>query len=76
MKRSSKVVLASIIGIVAVVSALAVATHLRESVEDVGKKAPENESATQALTETLSGGESANNEKGENAASEANEQGK
>jgi hypothetical protein len=77
MKRSSKVVLASIIGIVAVVSALAVATHLRESVEDAGKKAPENESPTQALTETLNGGESGANEQGENnGANEATEQGK
>lgn len=70
MKRSIKVGAISAIAIVAVVAALALATHARESVEDVGNRGgtPENESALQALGETLNSNgsqESAQGEAGE-----------
>jgi hypothetical protein len=71
MKKSGKIVLATGLAIAAIISTLAVATHFRESVEDAGKTGPENESPTQALRETLSGGsESEANEQGENEAAE------
>ena len=70
MNMSDKIVLAAVIAVAAIISTLAIATHLRESVEDSGKKGPENETPTQALKETLSGGESGASEQGENETTE------
>jgi hypothetical protein len=71
MNKSGKIALAAVIAVAAVISILAIATHLRESAEDAGKNGPENETPTQALKETLSGGgESEANEQGENEAAE------
>jgi len=70
MNKSGKIVLTAVIAIASIVSILAIATHLRESAEDVGKQGPENETPTQALKETLSGGGSEANEQGENEAAE------
>lgn len=78
MKRSLKVGLISTIAIVAIVAALTLATHVRESVEDVGKKGgtPENETALQALGETLNNNgnkTSTQAESGESATTESGE---
>jgi len=63
--------LAGVLAIAAIISILAVTTHLRESAEDAGKAGPENESPSQALGETLSGGsELEANEQSENEAGE------
>jgi Flp pilus assembly protein CpaB len=71
MKKSAKIILAGVIAIASIISILAIATHLRESAEDAGKQGPENETPTQALKETLSGGkQSEANENGENEAAE------
>lgn len=78
MKKSLKVGLVSIISIVAIVAALALATHIRESSEDAGKKGAtsENETALQALSETLNKNgsqKSTQGESGESATTEAGE---
>ena len=70
MNKSGKIVVSAVITIAAIVSILAIATHLRESAEDSGTKGPENETPIQALKETLSGKESEANEQGENEAAE------
>jgi hypothetical protein len=70
MNKSGKIALAAVIAVAAIISILAIATHLRESAEDAGKNGPENETPTQALKETFSGGESEANEQGENEAAE------
>ena len=71
MNKSGKITIIGIVAIAAIISGLAIATHFRESAEDVGKKGPENETPTQALTETLSGGQGSEaNEQGENEGAE------
>lgn len=71
MKKSGKIVLAVVIATASIISIMAIATHVRESVEDSGLNGPENETPAQALQETLSGGEGpVKNEQGENEAAE------
>jgi len=77
MKRSLKIGLVSAFAIAAIVGVLALTTHARESAEDSGNKlgAQENETALQALGETLQSNnqKSAQGETGENSATEAGE---
>lgn len=78
MKRVFKVGLLSAIAIVAIIAALALATHARESAEDAGTKAGthENETALQALSETLNNNgaqKSAQSESAESSTTEAGE---
>lgn len=71
MNKSLKFAIVAFVAIAAIISTLAISTHLRESVEDAGKTNPENETPMQALKETLSGSqESEANEQGANEAAE------
>jgi hypothetical protein len=71
MNRSRKFAIVALVAVAAIISTLAIATHLRESAEDAGKTGSENETPMSALKETLSGSqESEANEQGENEAAE------
>ena len=77
MKRNIKVGLLSTIAVVVVIAALALATHARESAEDAGTKAGthENETALQALSETLNNNGTAKSTQGESRENQTTEAG-
>ena len=74
MKKSVKVGLISVAAIVAVISSLALITHVRESAADSNLRGiKENESALQALGENFQQGPSSNSTSHESPATEAGE---